>query len=90
MDTDFLVGLENSKTALVEVSMSALGPVKEQILPLQTREASNIKDRLLKFEVKVAQYRLDFQMACPYNITDCNEQIISDAYDKITEYYAKT
>lgn len=29
MDTDYLVGLENSKTALNEVAMKALGPVKE-------------------------------------------------------------
>jgi hypothetical protein len=35
MDEDFLVKLENSKTALVEVSEQAPGPVKEQILPLQ-------------------------------------------------------
>jgi len=34
MDEDFLVKLENSKTALVEVSEKALGPVKEAILPL--------------------------------------------------------
>ena len=34
MDEDFLVKLENSKTALVDVSEKALGPVKEQILPL--------------------------------------------------------
>ena len=34
MEEDFLVKLENSKTALVEVSEKALGPVKEQIIPL--------------------------------------------------------
>jgi len=34
MDDDYLVRLENSKTKLVEVSEAALGPVKEQILPL--------------------------------------------------------
>lgn len=34
MDEDFLVKLENSKTALAEVSEKALGPVKESILPL--------------------------------------------------------
>lgn len=43
MDEDFLVKLENSKTALVEVSEKALGPVKEAILPLQNQEAGNIK-----------------------------------------------
>lgn len=57
---DFTVKLENSKTALVEVSEKALGPVKEAILPLQTQEASNIKDRLRKFEIKVAEYRMRF------------------------------
>jgi hypothetical protein len=29
MEDDFLVKLENSKTALIEVSEKALGPVKE-------------------------------------------------------------
>lgn len=43
MDEDFLVKLENSKTALAEVSEKALGPVKETILPLQNEEAGNIK-----------------------------------------------
>jgi hypothetical protein len=65
---DFTVKLENSKTALVEVSERALGPVKEQILPLQTQEASNIKDRLRKFEIKVGEYRMMFQSQCPYHI----------------------
>ena len=57
---DFTVKLENSKTALVEISEKALGPVKEQILPLQTQEASNIKDRLRKYEIKVGEYRMMF------------------------------
>jgi len=34
MDEDYLVKLENSKTALVDVSEKALGPIKEAILPL--------------------------------------------------------
>lgn len=34
MEEDFLVKLENSKTSLVEVCAEAIGPVKEQILPL--------------------------------------------------------
>jgi dynein heavy chain len=60
MEEDFLVGLENSKTALVEVSERALGPVKEAILPLQNQEAGNIKDRLRKFDIKVGEYRVAF------------------------------
>lgn len=51
MDEDYLVKLENCKTQLVDVSEKALGPVKEQILPLQNKEAQNIKDRLRKFEI---------------------------------------
>lgn len=34
MDEDYLVKLENCKTALTDVSEKALGPVKEAILPL--------------------------------------------------------
>jgi len=68
MDEDFLVKLENSKTALVDVSEKSLGPVKEAILPLQNQEAGNIKDRLRKFEIKIGEYRMDFQKNCPYNI----------------------
>jgi hypothetical protein len=60
METDLLVHLENSKTLLVEVSQDALGRVKEKILPFQTKEASNIKDRLRKFEIKVGEFRLQF------------------------------
>lgn len=60
METDLLVHLENSKTLLVEVSQDALGRVKEKILPFQTKEASNIKDRLRKFEIKVGEFRLEF------------------------------
>lgn len=70
--------------------MLALGPVKETILPLQTKEASNIKTRLIKFEIKVGEFRLDFQNNCPYNIQDCNEEIIQKSYSKIEDYYVKT
>ena len=60
MDVDYIVGLENSKTALGEVTQKALGPVKEAILPLQTAEAGNIKDRLRKFDIRVREYRQEF------------------------------
>jgi hypothetical protein len=60
MDEDFLVKLENSKTALIEVSEKALGPVKEAILPLQNQEAGNIKDRL-----KVRDHRRRVQTNFP-------------------------
>jgi hypothetical protein len=67
MDEDYLVKLENCKTTLVDVSEKALGPVKEAILPLQSKEAAYIKDRLRKFEIKVAEFRQDFQANLPYN-----------------------
>lgn len=60
MDTDYLVKLENCKTALTEVSERALRDVKEAILPLQTQEAGNIKDRLRKFAITVGEYRMEF------------------------------
>lgn len=87
---DFTVKLENSKTALIEVSERALGPVKEAILPLQTQEASNIKSRLRKFEIKVGEYRMQFQKDCPYHINASSPDIIAAAYDRITEYFNKT
>lgn len=60
MEEDFLVKLENSKTSLVDVSEKALGPVKEQILPLQNQEAGNIKQRLSRFAVTVQEFRNEF------------------------------
>ena len=61
MDEDFLVKLENSKTSLVDVSEKALGPVKEQILPLQNQEAGNIKQDLVTFALRVNEFRKEFQ-----------------------------
>jgi hypothetical protein len=90
MEGDYLVMLENSKTALVEVSEKALGPVKEAILPLQTAEAKDIKDRLRKFEIRVSEYRMDFQANCPYHVSQSSPEIIQNAYNTISEYYIKT
>jgi len=90
MDEDFLVKLENSKTALVDVSEKALGSVKEAILPLQNQEAGNIKDRLRKFEIKVGEYRLEFQAHLPYHTANSSPEIIEASYSKITEYYTRT
>lgn len=90
MDEDFLVKLENSKTALIDVSEKSLGPVKEAILPLQNQEAGNIKDRLRKFDIKVGEYRMEFQKQCPYNISNSSSEIIQKAYETISEYYEKT
>ena len=76
MEEDFLVKLENSKTALTDVSLRALGPVKEAILPLQTKEAGNIKDRLRKFDIRVGEYRMDFQAKCPYHVSSSSPEVI--------------
>lgn len=89
MDEDYLVKLENCKTTLVDVSEKALGPVKEAILPLQNKEATNIKDRLRKFEIKVAEFRQDFQANLPYNIAVSSTETIENAYFSISEYYFK-
>jgi dynein heavy chain, axonemal len=90
MDEDFLVKLENAKTALVEVSERALGPTKEAILPLQTAEAKDIKTRLRGFTAKVGEYRLEFLANCPYHVTASSPEIIAKAYDTINTYYVKT
>jgi len=90
MDDDYLVRLENSKTKLVEVSELALGPVKEQILPLQTLEAKKLVDKLRKFEISVGEFRGEFLAKCPFHITDTTPEIIDGAYETVNEYYRKT
>ena len=60
MNQDFLVLLENCKTDLIDVSDRALGPTKEQILPLQSKEANNVKERRRVFQTKVIEFRKEF------------------------------
>ena len=90
MDEGLLVQIENSKTALDEVSTNALGPVKESILPLQNKEAGNIKQRLSDFLKKVLEYRQEFQKFLPYHTETSNPEIINKAYETIASYYEKT
>jgi dynein heavy chain len=90
MQEDYLVDLENSRIALVDVSEKALGPVKESILNLQKREAANIKDRLRKFTTRVLEFRSEFISASPNMITESSPEIIQQSYEKVIEYYNKT
>lgn len=90
MPEDYLVKLEHSKTQLVEVSEKALGPVKEQILPLQNQEATNIKKELKEFARKIDDFRKGFQSGCPYHIEDSSMETIDKSYETISEYYEKT
>ena len=53
----FLLNLKTTKLFLAEVSEKALGPVKEQILPLQNQEARNIRKELEQFQVKIINFR---------------------------------
>lgn len=89
MDEDFLVKLENCKTQLYEVSERALGPIKEQILPLQNEEANNIKQRLRDFECQVIDFRVEFQKNCPYHNENSSMEIINESYQTISTYYDK-
>jgi len=86
---DYLVIIERMKSKLKEVSQQALGPVKEEILPLQNQEASNIKQRLSDFSKKVEKFRQEFQTNCPYHIEDSSPEIIDQAYQTIGIYYDK-
>jgi hypothetical protein len=90
MDADYLVSLENSKTALVDVSEKALGSVKESILGMQKQEAASLKDKQKDFDKRVFEYRNEFLKALPYHVKDCGDQIIDDSYARINEYYTKT
>lgn len=90
MDADYLVGLENSKTALVDVSEKALGSVKEAILGMQKQEAASLKDKQKDFYKRVLDYRNEFLKALPYHTKESGEEIIAASYAKIDEYYEKT
>jgi hypothetical protein len=87
---DYLVILENNKSQLIDVSEKALGPIKEQILPLQNQEAQNIKGRLARFSIEVQEFRIKFQNNCPFHIQDSSPEIIDKAYDTITYFYEET
>lgn len=49
-----------------------------------------MKDRRRKFQIKVLDFRKEFQAALPYNVTDSSTEIIIQSYDTISEYYRKT
>ena len=87
---DLLVTIENARTELEDTADNALGPVKEAILPLQSKESDNVKFRVREFQVKVLDYRLEFQAQLPYGVQDTSDEIIKGAYEKIGEYYQKT
>jgi len=65
---DLLVTIENARTELEDTADKALGPIKEAILPLQSKESDNVKMRVRAFQVKVLDFRLEFQSALPYGI----------------------
>jgi hypothetical protein len=46
---DLLVTIENARTSLEDTSDNALGPIKEAILPLQSKESDNVKVRVREF-----------------------------------------
>lgn len=70
---DLLVTIENNKTELNDTADNALGPVKEAILPLQSKESDNVKGRVRDFQIKVLDYRQEFQSALPYGKQETNE-----------------
>lgn len=85
--SDLLLKLENAKTNLADCAEKALGPVKEQILPLQNVEANNIKHKLSEFGISVIDFRNEFLSKCPYHIENSSLEIIDDAYKTIAVYY---
>lgn len=84
---EILVRLEKSKTKLNDVCETALGPVKEKILPLQNAEAQNIKKSQIAFMEKVHNFRGDFLKNCPKDVQHTTNEIIDQAYVTIDEYY---
>ena len=87
---DLLVTIENARTELEDTADNALGPVKEAILPLQSKESDNVKLSVRNSALKVLDYRLEFQAALPYSVQDTSPELVKKSYDKISEYYTKT
>jgi len=75
---------------LSDVAEKALGPVKGRILPIQKKEAENIKSDVRMFRLKVDDFRQEFRSNCPYHVTGATPEDITGAYEKIDEYYEKT
>jgi len=89
-EADYLVELENSKTALIEVSEKALSEVKEKILNMQKQEGQSIRQTQRDFDKKVFEYRSEFLKALPYHVKDGGSAVIARSYETIMEYYRKT
>ena len=87
---DLLVTIENARTELDDTADNALGPIKEAILPLQSKESDNVKVRVRSFQIKVLEYRMEFQSAMPSGKQDSTPEEINKSYEKIGEYYEKT
>ena len=77
---DYLVVLENTKTALIEVSEKALGFVKENILGMQKQEATALKQRQKDFDKRVFGYRNEFMKNLPYHERMGGADVVSRSY----------
>ena len=73
-----------------DVAEKALGPVKGRILPIQKKEAENIKSAVRDFRLRVDDFRQEFRTNCPYHSVGANKDTIDASYAKIDEYYEKT
>ena len=78
---DLLVTIENARTELEDTADNALGPVKEAILPLQSKESDNVKLSVRNSALKVLDYRLEFQAALPYSVQDTSPEVVKKSYD---------
>ena len=87
---DLLLKIENAKTSLIDVAEKSLGPIKEQILPLQTKESGNIKAQLEKFSSRVIEFRSEFMQKCPYHTREVSDQVIEGAYNTISHFYEQS
>jgi len=88
-EEDFNLRCDTAKITLTEVADKAMRQVKEQILPLQKMEGANIKERKAQFYARVLNFRIEFKKELPFQNEITNKEIISQAYEKIGEYYFK-
>jgi dynein heavy chain len=61
-----------------------------RILPIQKKEAENIKSAVRDFRMRVDDFRQEFRENCPYHVTDSTPEAITAAYAVIDTYHSKT
>ena len=86
MESDLLAKIEDLKTSWEDLKLK-VNNVKAIILPHQTEETKNIKERLSGFDGKVRAFRDQFIKVCPFNFDELTDESINNSYQTIDNQY---